>query len=31
MEKATFVANPTYDDYVSSDKESRQIANDLIK
>lgn len=31
MEKATFVANPTYDDYVSSDKESRQIVNDLIK
>lgn len=31
MEKATFVANPTYDDYVSSDEESRQIVNDLIK
>lgn len=31
MEKATFVANPTYDDYVSSDKEGRQIVNDLIK
>ena len=31
MEKAIFVANPTYDDYVSSDKESRQIVNDLIK
>jgi len=31
MEKATFVANPTYDDYVNSDKESRQIVNNLIK
>lgn len=31
MEKATFVANPTYDDYVSSDLQSRQLANDLIK
>ncbi len=31
MEKATFVANPNYDDYVSSDKESRRIVNDLIK
>lgn len=31
MEKATFVANPTYDDYVSSNEESRQIVNDLIK
>ena len=30
MEKSTFVANPTYDDYVSSDKESRGIANALI-
>lgn len=31
MEKATFVANPTYEDYVSSDLESRQLANGLIK
>ena len=31
VEKATFVANPSYEDYVGSDLESRQIANDLIK
>ena len=31
MEKATFVANPSYEDYVGSDFESRQLANDLIK
>ena len=31
IEKATFVANPTYDDYVNSDLQSRQLANDLIK
>ena len=31
IEKATFVANPSYEDYVGSDLESRQIANDLIK
>ena len=30
MEKSTFVANPTYDDFVSSDKESRILANALI-
>ena len=30
MEKSTFVANPTYDDFVSSDEESRVIANTLI-
>ena len=30
MEKSTFVANPTYDDFVSSDKESRVLANALI-
>lgn len=31
MEKATFVANPSYEDYVDSDLESRQLANDIIK
>ena len=31
LEKATFVANPTYEDYVDSDLEGRQLANDLIK
>ena len=31
MEKATFVANPSYEDYVGSDLESRKLANDLIK
>ena len=30
MEKSTFVANPTYDDFVSSDEESRVLANALI-
>ncbi|MDA7794399.1 1-deoxy-D-xylulose-5-phosphate reductoisomerase [Flavobacteriales bacterium] len=27
MEKSTFVANPTYDDFVSSNEESRMLAN----
>ena len=31
MEKSTFVANPSYDDFVSSDEESRVLANTLIK
>ena len=31
MEKSTFVANPSYDDFVSSDEESRVLANALIK
>ena len=31
MEKVTFVANPSYEDYVSSDYESRQLAENLIK
>ncbi len=31
IEKATFVANPSYEDYVDSDLEGRQLANDLIK
>ena len=30
MEKSTFVANPTYDDFVSSDEESRVLANALM-
>ena len=30
MEKSTFVANPTYDDFVLSDEESRVLANALI-
>ena len=30
MEKSTFVANPNYDDFVSSDEESRALANVLI-
>jgi len=30
MEKSTFVASPTYDDFVSSDEESRVLANALI-
>ena len=31
MEKSTFVGNPAYDDFVSSDEESRALANTLIK
>lgn len=31
MEKSTFVSNPTYDDFVASDTESRVFANELIK
>ena len=30
MEKSTFVANPAYEDFVSSDEESRVLANALI-
>jgi len=30
MEKATFVANPGFDDYLQCDNESRQIAENLI-
>ena len=30
MEKSTFVANPAYEDFVSSDEESRILANALI-
>lgn len=31
MQKASFVAKPTYEDYVKTDAESRQIAQELIK
>ena len=31
LEKATFVANPNYEDFVSSDKQARQLAQQLIK
>lgn len=31
MEKATFVATPTYDDYVATDAEARQIASRLVR
>jgi 1-deoxy-D-xylulose-5-phosphate reductoisomerase len=30
MEKATFVAHPSYDDYVATDEETRNIAKELI-
>lgn len=31
MDDATFVNNPTYDDYVTSDSEARELAGNLIK
>lgn len=31
MQKASFVKNPTYDDYVRTDMEARQIAQEFIK
>lgn len=31
MEKSTFVAAPTYDDFVSTNEQSRMLANELIK
>jgi len=31
MERATFIAKPTYEDYVQTDAEARRIATDLIK
>jgi len=31
LEKVTFVANPNYEDFVNSDQETRQIAQQLIK
>lgn len=30
MQKASFVQNPTYDDYVASDAEARHIAHELV-
>ena len=30
MEQATFIANPTYDDYVATDAEARRIASGLV-
>jgi 1-deoxy-D-xylulose-5-phosphate reductoisomerase len=30
MQQASFVANPTYDDYVATDKETRRIATEKI-
>ena len=30
MERVTFIANPTYDDYVATDAEARKIAASLI-
>ena len=31
MEKATYISNPKFDDYIDSDKEARGIASLLIK
>ncbi|MCD7938181.1 MAG: 1-deoxy-D-xylulose-5-phosphate reductoisomerase [Tannerellaceae bacterium] len=31
MQSATFISNPTYDDYVATDTEARRIAEDLLK
>jgi len=31
MEKSTFVAHPTYDDFVSTNEQSRTLANEIIK
>ena len=30
MQKATFIANPTYDDYIASDAEARRIAQEML-
>ena len=30
MERAMFIANPTYDDYVATDAEARRIASELV-
>ena len=30
MDKTAFIAKPTYEDYVQTDKEARQIANNLL-
>ena len=31
MDKAAFIAQPTYEDYVATDAEARRIASELIK
>ena len=31
MQRATFIDQPTYDDYVATDAEARRIANELLK
>ena len=31
MEKSTFVAVPTYDDFVSTNEQGQMLANELIK
>ena len=31
MQKATFVSAPSYADYVATDAEARQIANELLR
>ena len=30
LDKATVIKKPTYEDYINSDNEARQIANDTI-
>ena len=30
MKKATFIAKPTYDDYVATDAEARRIAAEML-
>src|SRR5699024_10693067 len=30
MERASFVSNPTYEDYVATDREARKIASELV-
>ena len=30
MQKATFIAKPTYDDYVATDAEARRIAAEML-
>ena len=31
LDKATVIRKPTYDDYINSDAEARQLASDLIR
>lgn len=30
MQKCTFIAQPTYDDYINSDHEAREIASSIL-